>query len=145
MQAQIPFKWQRRLGPKRSAILDTCENIAEHPDPLCAFWDWTDIHIDLLLTDEINLSRGSITGHLSALEAAGFIKRIHLREYKRTDKGERFYTMPERVDEVNAAIGEAIDVLTRFERGRYPNDPQDFVSCLQHNLKNPRFRNRMGL
>ena len=43
--------------------------------------------------------------------------------------------MPERVDEVNAAIREAIDVLTRFERGRYPNDPQDFVSCLQHNLK----------
>ena len=45
------------LAPKRSAILDTCENIAESPDPLCAFWDWTDIHIDLLLTDEINLSR----------------------------------------------------------------------------------------
>ena len=90
MQAQIPFKWQRRLGPKRSAILDTCYNIAESPDPLSAFWNWTDIHIDLLLTDEVNFSRGSITGHLSALEADGFIKRIHLRDYKRTNRGNAF-------------------------------------------------------
>ena len=145
MQAQLPFKWQRRLGPKRSAILDTCYNIAESPDPLSAFWNWTDIHIDLLLTDEVNFSRGSLTGHLSALEADGFIKRIHLRDYKRTNRGERFYTTPERVDEVNAAVREALDVLERFKRGRWPHNSQDFVDCLQHNLENPRFCNRMGL
>ena len=140
MQTPIPFPWQRRLGRKTSAVLECCEDMAANPDPLWCFFDWADVQAEVAIRTGKVPSKGAITGHLSNLEKWGFICRIEARNYERTRYGERWYTTPERVDDANAHVREALKWLDRMGRRRYPADHETFVATLARNAKNPRFQ-----
>ena len=84
--------------------------------------------------------KGAVTGHLSNLEKWGFIARIDARNYERTRYGERWYTLPERVDEANDAVLNALWWLERIGGRRYPADHESFIASLARNAKNPRFQ-----
>ena len=140
MQAQIPFPWQRRLGQKTSVILEVCEDLSESNDPLWTFWDWADVQAEVAMRTGKVPSKGAVTGHLSNLEKWGFIARIDARNYERTRYGERWYTLPERVDEANDAVLNALWWLERIGGRRYPADHESFIASLARNAKNPRFQ-----
>lgn len=146
MTTQLNFSWPRRLGRKCAAILEACDNIAENHDPLWAFYDWADIQGDVELITGWKPSKGAVTGHLSNLEKWGYITRIHARNYDRTKNGERWYTTPDRVDEVNAAVREALEWIDRFKRGRFPVTGHEvFMQTLERNAQTSHFRKAMGL